>query len=178
MLIRSRGLSVHHRKHIISPLWAQQVNAIYRFVTWYINILGHYPASCLLLKHSFSKTGFRLRLQAKTTQLCPIESASLSPDRACFKYKIMDNVQNCDSLWMCLDAIICFLFNNVTYIAYYMEVKRNYVINKKNSVVLSPRANYTDRATAACRRSDSQLLRIEGATWSAWRIPTAIFSVL
>jgi hypothetical protein len=32
---------------------------------------------------------------------------------------------------------------------------------------LSPRANYTDRATAACRRSDCQLLLIEGATWSA-----------
>jgi hypothetical protein len=42
---------------------------------------------------------------------------------------------------------------------------------------LSPRTNYTDRATAACRRSDCQLLRIEGATWSAWRIPTAVFSV-
>jgi hypothetical protein len=33
---------------------------------------------------------------------------------------------------------------------------------------LSPRANYTDRATAACWRSNCQLLRIEGATWSAW----------
>jgi hypothetical protein len=32
---------------------------------------------------------------------------------------------------------------------------------------LSPRANYTDRATAACRRSDCQLVRIEGAAWSA-----------
>jgi hypothetical protein len=31
------------------------------------------------------------------------------------------------------------------------------------------------RATAACRRSDCQLVRIEGATWSAWRIPTAVF---
>jgi hypothetical protein len=31
----------------------------------------------------------------------------------------------------------------------------------------SPRANYTDRATAVCRRSDCQLLRIEGAMWSA-----------
>jgi hypothetical protein len=30
---------------------------------------------------------------------------------------------------------------------------------------LSPRANYTDRAAAACRRSDCQPLRIEGATW-------------
>jgi hypothetical protein len=33
---------------------------------------------------------------------------------------------------------------------------------------LSPRANYTDRATAACRRSNCQLLWIEGATWSTW----------
>jgi hypothetical protein len=32
---------------------------------------------------------------------------------------------------------------------------------------LSPRANYTDRATAACRGSDCQLLLIKGATWSA-----------
>jgi hypothetical protein len=31
----------------------------------------------------------------------------------------------------------------------------------------NPRANYTDRATAACWRSQCQLLRIEGATWSA-----------
>jgi hypothetical protein len=40
--------------------------------------------------------------------------------------------------------------------------------NKKTKLHgLSPRANYTDRATAACRGSDCQLLRIEGATWSA-----------
>jgi hypothetical protein len=38
---------------------------------------------------------------------------------------------------------------------------------KKKLHGLSPRANYTDRATAACRRNDCQLLRIEGATWSA-----------
>jgi hypothetical protein len=31
---------------------------------------------------------------------------------------------------------------------------------------LCPRANYTDRATAACWQSDCQLLRIEGAMWS------------
>jgi hypothetical protein len=42
---------------------------------------------------------------------------------------------------------------------------------------LSPRANYTDWAAAACRQSDCQLLRIEGATWSAWRIPTDVFLV-
>jgi hypothetical protein len=39
--------------------------------------------------------------------------------------------------------------------------------SKKKLQGLSPRANYTDRATGACRRSDCQLLRIEGATWSA-----------
>jgi hypothetical protein len=42
---------------------------------------------------------------------------------------------------------------------------------KKKLHGLSPWANYTDRATAACRRSYCQLLKIEGATWSAWRIP-------
>jgi hypothetical protein len=48
-------------------------------------------------------------------------------------------------------------------------------LKKKNLRGLSPRANYTDRATAACRRSDCQLVRIEGARWSGWRIPPAVF---
>jgi hypothetical protein len=48
---------------------------------------------------------------------------------------------------------------------------------KKELHGLGPRANYTDRATAACRRSDCQLLRIKGGTWSAGRIPMNIFSV-
>jgi hypothetical protein len=43
---------------------------------------------------------------------------------------------------------------------------------------LSPRANYADRVTAACRRSDCQLFADRGAMWSAWRIPTAVFSIL
>jgi hypothetical protein len=42
-----------------------------------------------------------------------------------------------------------------------------WVEQKKELHGLSPRTNYTDRATAACQRSDCQLLRIEGATWSA-----------
>jgi hypothetical protein len=42
---------------------------------------------------------------------------------------------------------------------------------KKNLHGLSP------RATAACRRSYCQVLLIESATSSAWRIPTAVFSV-
>jgi hypothetical protein len=41
---------------------------------------------------------------------------------------------------------------------------------------LSPRVNYTDWATAACWRSDCQLVRLGGATWSAWRIPPAVYS--
>jgi hypothetical protein len=41
---------------------------------------------------------------------------------------------------------------------------RRNVIKKLHG--LSLRANYTDRATAACRQSDYQLLRIEGVTWS------------
>jgi hypothetical protein len=58
-------------------------------------------------------------------------------------------------------------FNSTT------TLKLNIIKTKLNSMVLSPRANYTDWTTAACRRSDCQLLRIKGATWSAWRIPTA-----
>jgi hypothetical protein len=68
----------------------------------------------------------------------------------------MDNVQNCDS---------------------YINIPSSQTYKKNKLHGLSPRANYTDRATAACRRSDCQLLRIEGATWSAWRIPTAVFSI-
>jgi hypothetical protein len=41
------------------------------------------------------------------------------------------------------------------------------VLKKTKLHGLSPRANYTDRATAACHRSDCQLVRIEGAMWSA-----------
>jgi hypothetical protein len=44
-------------------------------------------------------------------------------------------------------------------------IKKNTKKTKLRGV--SPRANYTDRVTAACRRSDCQLVQIEGATWSA-----------
>jgi hypothetical protein len=37
----------------------------------------------------------------------------------------------------------------------------------------SPQANYSDRATAACRRSRQPLL-VEGVAWSAQLIPTAV----
>jgi hypothetical protein len=41
----------------------------------------------------------------------------------------------------------------------------------------SPQANYTNRANTACRPSECQLLRIDGVTWSAQQIPTAVISV-
>jgi hypothetical protein len=53
---------------------------------------------------------------------------------------------------------------DVNLLGHYIDtIKKN---TKTKLHGLSPRANYTDRATAACRRSDCQLVRIEGATWS------------
>jgi hypothetical protein len=46
----------------------------------------------------------------------------------------------------------------------------------RNLCGLRPLANYTDRVTAACQRSWCKRLRVEVATWSARRIPTAVFS--
>jgi hypothetical protein len=60
----------------------------------------------------------------------------------------------------------------------YQSIPHHNLLHTKKTKLhgLSRRANYTDRANAACRRSDCQLLRIEGATWSAWRIPTAVYT--
>jgi hypothetical protein len=49
-----------------------------------------------------------------------------------------------------------------------------FIFQIKNFGTYSPQANYTGRATAACRRSWCQILRIEGAACSAQRIPTAV----
>jgi hypothetical protein len=43
-----------------------------------------------------------------------------------------------------------------------------------NSVAFSPQANYTYRMAAACRRSQCQLLRVEGVAWSVQRITVAV----
>jgi hypothetical protein len=67
-----------------SPLRAQQVNAIYRFVGWYINItftildIIHRPV--FYLKHGVSETQFCPRLQMVLT-----ERPSLSLDRVGYK---------------------------------------------------------------------------------------------
>jgi hypothetical protein len=56
---------------------------------------------------------------------------------------------------------------SLTLMKHYLPLHSKKTKKKTKLHGLSPRANYTDRATAAGRRSDCQLVRIEGATWSA-----------
>jgi hypothetical protein len=55
-----------------------------------------------------------------------------------------------------------------------MYVRKCKLKTKTKLSGFGPRANYTDRATAAFWRSKCQLLRIEGVAWSAQRIPTVV----
>jgi hypothetical protein len=77
MLLRSIGLSVPHRKHITSQLRAQQVNAIYKFVSMVYQSnnhnYGHYTSVCLLFQRLDSVS----RLQVEPTQVGPGKKASL-----------------------------------------------------------------------------------------------------
>jgi hypothetical protein len=61
------------------------------------------------------------------------------------------------------------LSNLTSFTHLYVVLSESTGLGKKKKKIhgLSPRANYTARETAACRRSDCQLLRIKGATWSA-----------
>jgi hypothetical protein len=52
-----------------------------------------------------------------------------------------------------------------------LETKK---LKKTKLCGFNPQANYTDRATAACRRSYCQLLQIEGVVWSAQWIPMTV----
>jgi hypothetical protein len=74
---------------------------------------------------------------------------------------------NATCKWIVVFRFLCLNLSNISW----------FKTNKTKLHGLNPRTNYTDRATAACRRSDCQLLWIKGATWSAWRIPSAVFSV-
>jgi hypothetical protein len=49
---------------------------------------------------------------------------------------------------------------------FYISVHSGGDIKRNKLHGLSPRANYTDRATAACRRSDCQRFADRGCTWS------------
>jgi hypothetical protein len=72
-LLNSIGLSVPHRKHITSPLRAQQVNAMYRVWQWYINItlkipyIVHRPIFYLKLNSIISVCSY---LAGNTLRLC------------------------------------------------------------------------------------------------------------
>jgi hypothetical protein len=65
--------------------------------------------------------------------------------------------------------ILCILCTPISILGIHLvqKLKQPSLKTKTKLRGLSPRANYTDRATAACRRSDCQLLRVEGETWSA-----------
>jgi hypothetical protein len=60
-----------------------------------------------------------------------------------------------------------FIPNKFVCVFYSHALDKIKVSKKKKPRGLSPQANYADRATAACRRSCCQLLRIEGVAWSA-----------
>jgi hypothetical protein len=70
-----------HTKYIRSPLRAQQVNAIYRFLTmvYYYNYQNSRQITFPLfyLKRDISKTRFCLRLQVEPTKLGSIDGSSL-----------------------------------------------------------------------------------------------------
>jgi hypothetical protein len=64
-------MSVPHTKHITPPLRAQQVNAIYRFVTmvykYNYHNSGHYPSSCLLFETQLNSVGLSVTHRKHTT---------------------------------------------------------------------------------------------------------------
>jgi hypothetical protein len=63
------------RKHIMSPLQSQQVNAIHRFVMLYYcnhKHFGHYRSSCLLFKTRHFGDWIYIRLQVESTYMGPI----------------------------------------------------------------------------------------------------------
>jgi hypothetical protein len=62
-------------------------------------------------------------------------------------------------------------------ISWYVELIASYKTKTKLSG-LSPRANYTDRATAAVGEVNANLFRYRDVAWSARRIPATVFSVL
>jgi hypothetical protein len=101
------------------------------------------------------------------------------PEDGCFE--LMRNIGDLLSDWMAITSQKMARFElSFGLCACRFDMQYLFKMNKTKKTKLhglSPRANYTDRATAACRQSDCQVLRIEGATWSAWRIPTAVFSV-
>jgi hypothetical protein len=122
-----------------------------------------------LTTYTYTRTDGR-HLRSTCVCACVCESVRVCKCAcACACVRVCASVRVCVCACVCVCVCVCRhpkVYNGhvqtnrkITY-----EVITNKQTNSK--VCLSPRANYTDRATAACRRSDCQLLRIEGATWS------------
>jgi hypothetical protein len=64
----------------------------------------------------------------------------------------------------------------IEYFSNFWRIDRFFYITETKTKLrsFSSQANYTDRATAACRRSQCQLLRIKGVAWSTQRIPMVV----
>jgi hypothetical protein len=74
-----------------------------------------------------------------------------------------------------LNLVPCILYSSA--VKFYAWFRSYFKLIKRKLRGLSPRVNYTDRTND--RLLSAKLvptLRIEGATWSAWRIPTAVFT--
>jgi hypothetical protein len=90
------------------------------------------------------------------------------------QFSLADRITLHCSIFIYQYPLICgialILLQSVTYSASesgsYSDLQLDW-LNSKKLHGLSLQANYTDRATAASRRSDCQLLRVEGVTWSA-----------
>jgi hypothetical protein len=55
-------------------------------------VSGHYPSSCLYLKHSVLETGFCLRLQVEPTKLGPIDYTEWN-ERMNTEYRLEKNMK-------------------------------------------------------------------------------------
>jgi hypothetical protein len=169
---------------------------------WYINItitildIIHRPV--FYLRHDVSETGFYLRLQVKPTQLSSIDRGSLCLQRQKGLCSVHWALRH-DGVWMSggtappfswsknkstkktawsgqLGEPVCYLVHGCYFASWLLLGTKTKTKTETKLHGLSTQANYTDRATAACRGSECQLLQIEVATWSTWRIPTAVFS--
>jgi hypothetical protein len=138
-----------------STLYQARLSFLRIQVVSYLSLLGLPPLVGLILRISSMKLVYRTILLFRSPWYNYVQT-----------YLIL-----CTKLWNIHDKSVWFAWISSRITDFHRENKTNKLHGQ------SQRANYTDRATAACRQSDCQLLRIKGATWSAWRIPTAVFSV-
>jgi hypothetical protein len=141
-------------------------------VAWHNPMLHFTSHICSHLKLAFRVWG-QLRLATDLTLLLPLTIPECGPSKEGPEPSLAMTVRR-QFLLLLLRKLSLYQRSGTSPTSFRCHMRYT---NKQKLHGLSPRANYTDRATATCRRSDCQLLRIKGATGSAWRIPTAVFSV-